>query len=403
MLTRHFYELDEVAAALLWCIRNQRVEETAFWAQELIDSEMIESLYTTLYYACIWLFGVRKISCLVDLYELFHKEGELSDDEIVAYAVGLAKLSSSWKDASIVSLLIFGSYDTVQPDFIGSNKHVSGSGALEKAFLHACWQGKARLAWDVSRSLWFADVEKVYELLKTVALEKHKDLRLQKALEILQEDECGIPWATRCCAVALICLPDLKESLNLEHPAFPDYILEKRETWKSLEGRRARRVFAIPTDCLYWITQRGLGSNKKQNQKRILCDSWKCVEGCSFWNRVLEEEKPWESDDQKENFYDTYFPDDIPDEWSKEERNKSHGYGSLIGEEIANFEKYARRWFRGLPSCSVWMGTTDALALLSKIPNLDSGWDELYETQGLVSAMERWDLGCKELRKFLVI
>jgi hypothetical protein len=117
----------------------------------------------------------------------------------------------------------------------------------------------------------------------------------------------------------------------------------------------------------------------------------------------LEEEKPWESDDQKEHFYDTYFPDDIPDEWSKEERGKSHGYGCLIGDEVPNFEKYARRWFRGLPSCSVWMGTSDALALLSKIPNLDSGWDDLYETQGLVSAMEQWDLGCKELRKFLIL
>jgi hypothetical protein len=31
-----------------------------------------------------------------------------------------------------------------------------------------------------------------------------------------------------------------------------------------------------------------------------------------------------------EQFYDTYFPDDIPDEWSNEERKKSHG---IVPEE----------------------------------------------------------------------
>ena len=32
-------------------------------------------------------------------------------------------------------------------------------------------------------------------------------------------------------------------------------------------------------------------------------------------------------DDTLEQFFDTYFPDDIPDEWSKEDQLKSHGRG----------------------------------------------------------------------------
>ena len=32
------------------------------------------------------------------------------------------------------------------------------------------------------------------------------------------------------------------------------------------------------------------------------------------------------SDDRVEEFYDTYFPSDIPDEWSSAEREKSHGF-----------------------------------------------------------------------------
>ena len=29
----------------------------------------------------------------------------------------------------------------------------------------------------------------------------------------------------------------------------------------------------------------------------------------------------------RERFYDTYFPDDIPDEWSRSDQEKSHGLG----------------------------------------------------------------------------
>lgn len=397
MLTRHLYELDEVAAALMWCIKNQRMEEVAFWTQEMIDSEMIDSLYTTLYYAWIWLFGVRKMSCLLELYDLFHREEDLTDDEIVAFALRLSRLSGTYKDASILSLLVFGCLDTIQPDNVVANKNVP----LEEAFLHACWQGKARLAWDLTRG---KDSKWVYESVRKVAAEKHKGSEeILKALDILEEDECKIPYATRCCAVAVVCMPSVKESFQHVDTKVHESILEKREQWKGLEGRRARRQYSIPNDCLYWITQRGLGSNKKQNQKRVICGSWDALRGCTFWDRVLEEYRPWESDDQKEHFYDTYFPDDIPDEWSKAEREKSHGYGCLIGEEIPSFEKYARRWFRGIPSCCVWMGSSDALQLLSKIPDIESGWDSLYEMADLIACMERWDLSPKTQRKFVEI
>ncbi len=38
-------------------------------------------------------------------------------------------------------------------------------------------------------------------------------------------------------------------------------------------------------------------------------------------------------DDQQESFYEKYFPDDIPDEWSTEERAKSHGIESSPTQE----------------------------------------------------------------------
>jgi hypothetical protein len=56
--------------------------------------------------------------------------------------------------------------------------------------------------------------------------------------------------------------------------------------------------------------------------------------GTSFWRNVLDtnsihiaEELEFPNDnDAVESFYTTYFPDDIPDEWSIQERQKSHGF-----------------------------------------------------------------------------
>ena len=58
--------------------------------------------------------------------------------------------------------------------------------------------------------------------------------------------------------------------------------------------------------------------------------------GTSFWRNVLDsssirigEELVFPNDDDAvESFYTTYFPDDIPDEWSIQERQKSHGFAA---------------------------------------------------------------------------
>ena len=41
-----------------------------------------------------------------------------------------------------------------------------------------------------------------------------------------------------------------------------------------------------------------------------------------------------------EEFYSHYFHDDIPEEWSLEEQEKSHGSGILLKDEKPNFEKF---------------------------------------------------------------
>ena len=52
------------------------------------------------------------------------------------------------------------------------------------------------------------------------------------------------------------------------------------------------------------------------------------------------------SDDALETFYASTFPDDIPDEWSLEDQEKSHGPGVLRTGEMLGMAKLGRTWFQ---------------------------------------------------------
>jgi hypothetical protein len=74
--------------------------------------------------------------------------------------------------------------------------------------------------------------------------------------------------------------------------------------------------------------------------------------GCPFWEEAISEYGVieegcivWNSDDDLEDFYDRYFPDDIPDEWTKAEKAVSHGDGLLAPTEMVTLYKYARSTF----------------------------------------------------------
>jgi len=51
-------------------------------------------------------------------------------------------------------------------------------------------------------------------------------------------------------------------------------------------------------------------------------------------------------DDTKEAFYETFFPDDIPDEWSLKDQMQSHGHGVLRAGEQLSLAKLGRIWFQ---------------------------------------------------------
>jgi hypothetical protein len=387
MFTRHLYEADEVLAALRWSIRQGRTQEALFWCFELIESEMQEKLKEELYASWIWLFGISCLSALPLLQEETYSE----------FVYALARLPKERRDRSVLMLLLLGSQDKEQPDRINSVNQVDsivseqGCNALEAALLSALYQGKSRLAFDLSRPLWQENPVRVFTLLQRVQEKKHRSL-LSEVLTLLEFQTEDV-WATRACAIASVCLDTKRLQISLQPLSCqltPSLVAAIHE-WKEGKGRRASRIYPIPRESLYNSTKRGLLSNKETTLERLYTVSEESLAGCPFWDRVLEEEIPWLDDDRKEAFYDQYFPDDIPDEWSKADQEKSHGYGCLINQEVPNYQKYVDRWYRDLPTRAYWCNNRDMQRWVTDTwkSHLDQPWSELVSTWCLTPVKRR--------------
>jgi hypothetical protein len=111
--------------------------------------------------------------------------------------------------------------------------------------------------------------------------------------------------------------------------------------------------------------------------------------GSVYWDEVAAAVGGWEAvrsnDEVREAFYDEHFPKDIPDEWSKKERAKSHGRG--IGESTPL--RAMRAWFSRLPATVVWSAEL-------KI----GGWDDMW-SHITPQDVSTWDLRLTTQRQFV--
>jgi hypothetical protein len=132
-----------------------------------------------------------------------------------------------------------------------------------------------------------------------------------------------------------LCIPT-QERLSY---AVPIWTVHQRDwsLWLSQVGRRRARLYTIPVEALHAKTTRGQIPFKYTNIDDIRDPVPLLLEGCTFWKTTLRSynitldatsgASVFPDDDTIESFFDTMFPDDIPDEWSKEDQMKSHGRG----------------------------------------------------------------------------
>ncbi len=394
-LSRHFYSLDEVQAALLYTTSRNNSTEALFWCQEMLLSGCVGEAISTLFQSWLWNTGPLRLQWLIDATHSLASE-ELSEDDVLLATYRLSAIHHTNRDNSLWNILVLTAQNPNEmPDTVTrKTPHVIPSEDVKEVyFVRAMFQGKARAAWWISQHL---DSERVWILLDWFAENIHTKFHKQytTCLETLQNYEQLLGYKSdeydvivRCAAVIMMCVwPDkLEESFS---PLVSQIDKNNAQTLNELAasvGRRERRVHQIPNSCLYGTTLRGR-SKWAQSNFTQLYNVEKYLVGCPFWDEVLEEyadidEKgaiAWKSDDKMEEFYEKYFPDDIPDEWSKKDQQKSHGDGVLSPTDKPTIWKYSRNFMSRLPHLA-WNTTKSANNYLEKVDISDCSVERIVE------------------------
>jgi hypothetical protein len=340
-LTRHFYSSDEVLAALQYSSYRNEHKETLFWCKELLLSGYITEAISTLFQAWLWHKGDPL--WLVHAWKL-HGD-ELTEDDILLSTYQLSVLP---QDHSLWNVLASTAAHPSIPDRVTyRSPEFPSDDPKEMYFIRALYQGKGHSAFWISR---YISYMRVWELLEwyvdniSASIPRIYFEALQNYERLLGYKTDEYDSIVQCSAV--LAVASLRFYMQKPIPQIIDpYYVKLLTQWDSINGRRSRRLFSIPTGCLYGATKRGRMKSSQQNTKELNYVETSMI-GCPFWEEALSKYATidgsiqWKSDDDLENFYDIMFPDDIPDEWTKKEKEMSHGCGVLGNEEVS-LKKYA--------------------------------------------------------------
>ena len=342
-LTIHLYRRDEVLASLRWAIITNNYTETAFWGLELYDSNMEEdvlSMLTTLWFTHIGFGSFKSLEKIRDI--------DLTDRESwVGYLI------SAWTrvkvhDSTAFHLLIRGASEptTWIPTFAHSKEYTS----VTEAFEDCLSRGKIEEAWLLGRALKTSE--------QWLTLEKLANgLGRSRELDILRRslEDCEARAATH----VLVTLDDTMWSAamkDLDMRELPVELGTAINDWDNEDSPRKRRVFKIRPEAILFITERSSKPMNVSCQTDLMDNLLENLKGSTYWSAVLENfmaGDKWLSDDSKEDFYDTFFPDDIPDEWSEADREKSHGRG--LGRDYATAQqRFLDTLFQKSTTLGIW-------------------------------------------------
>jgi hypothetical protein len=306
MATKHLYECEDVGATLLYGIVRGEPIVAVRAAKELLDSEEHELLHKLLTLA--WLLDSpdhpyesqrAQAVCDHNTEQLFYLLAttmpmiaplpEKSDAPAPAHGRGTAtewtKHPRGWSDAQAATALR----------------------AIQYALRKQYWQHAAYLAGP----LIYGNTYALVSLLQLLGVKK-------PLIELLETTVFG-PLAERILAHAFA---------SLVHTPTQAHIQPRlRALWNAkLPVGKAGRLFTIPPEARSMWRVRAKPVTRLMGNPHLIADE----DACAYWRKVVqtygirkEEELVFANDEER--FYDDCFPDDIPDEWSNEERAKSHG------------------------------------------------------------------------------
>lgn len=367
VFTRHFYEQEEVCGALQHCVLNGRVRDALFWIQELTDSEESILCFRTLLETWLLFYGGTFPEWL-DAAERSWKGEEMSGLEL---ALNLTLCEK--KDISGLNSLIL-----VEEPI----ERLVSDGSLEGYLVSAISQGRARCAiWAAGTMTKGGDLERIWKvlpsnvfwlrgILKECSAEKYRQLVFALITALCTKKRYS------CSKDKIVWSPLKREQTD------------EIDCWIALLGRRERRKISVPAGQLCGCGPRWRISRHSSNLERLY-NFEKSVSSDKegFWHRALckggwNEEKGWNGDDDAlEEFYEEYFPDDIPDEWSLEEQKKSHGSGYLREkDEVISGGRWSRSWLSSTwRAAAVWAQDDEVNNKLWNIKINHGFWKALCE------------------------
>lgn len=324
VLTRHFYEIDEVCGALQHSVLNGRVRDAFFWVQELTDSEENSVCFRTLLETWLLFYGGAFPEWLSAAKKSWKGE-EMSGLEL---ALNLSLCDR--KDISVMHALCL----TEEPV-----ERILSDGSLESYLKVSISQGRARSAIWAAATI--GNLDRIWKLLPNEVA----------WLSEVFKDKSDI-WFVYALIAALCTESRFKKADKIIWKPLTKEMTDEVDSWIAILGRRARRKFSVPAGQLCGIGKRWKMDRRSSNLERLYnFEKSVSQDGSGFWFRALTKsgwsvDSGWNRDDDAlEGFYEEYFPDDIPDEWSLEEKKKSHGSGYLreSGEEISG-GRWTRTW-----------------------------------------------------------
>ena len=321
-LTKHLYRHDEVVAAFVYSLKQRRFE-SHFWLYELEESGYQQDAKALLLVAWIMRVGLSRI---------FWLQHWSSVKDIRASRAILCEelLALTERDSSIWFLLWHGATSDTKPTMSLEN-------ALLEKNLTVAW-------WHLSR----LDVPSFWTRIRQLAL----GTPLEALLPSLSNDLGTYEIFGRCTALAVL-LTHSTIAITSWHEFVVPLTVNTREMYMYLDefirpiSIKACRLHPIPWECLFGMTKRGSG----QSTISELNDVEEHLLSSPTWCRLM---KPYRTDDGlfwigetgQVLFYEDYFPyeeGDIPDEWSRFEKNKSHG---AVIPNVGNpvFSRWWRNW-----------------------------------------------------------
>lgn len=328
-LTKHYYVVDEVRAALAYACKERKHEEAHFWCKELVVSHMCHLARETLFDTWFWTYGPCKLFWLFCV-------SNCDLDKLPRLAQHLANIDNNFQDSSLWVIL---KETREQPDrIIGSLSPPMDKSSLASYFMAAASEHKAACAWWAASQL---GIDETYALSTKLRPERASYMNL-----IINIHLPGYDNAVHCLLACVASMWDDLFQKSIKPIDLPKDIIPKAH-----KGPRQAREYAIQPIYLYGITERG-----KMKQSQNTLNNLRSIEDSltgPYWNAMLKQVKAtrgadnkivWVSEDSLEEFYEKHFPDDIPDEWPLVDQLKSHGPGVLGEMEHLNQEKLARIW-----------------------------------------------------------